>query len=79
MARFLQGRKFKAIGEDGLEYGTIGFTDGTVSTSYGYNPFLKRIGAEGGDFLVSEFDLTDQSVLLRLGDFELLDAMDSEQ
>lgn len=73
--KFLQGRKFKAFGEDGLEYGTIGFTE-DHSSSYGYNPFLQRVGAERGDILISEFDLTDETVILRIGDLELLDSMD---
>ena len=78
VVRFLKGRKFKAVGEDGLEYGMIAFTEGH-GTAYGYNPFLQRVGAEQGDILVSEFNLTDETVTLRIGDLELLDAMDVGQ
>ena len=75
VVRFLQGRRFRALGEDGLEYGTIGFSE-SPSTSYGYNPFLHRVGAEQGDILISEFDLNADIVTLKIGDFELLDSMD---
>ncbi len=74
----MKSRKFKAVGEDGLEYGTIAFTGGH-GTSYGYNPFLHRVGAEQGDILISEFNLTDETAKLRIGDLELLDAMDVGQ
>jgi hypothetical protein len=75
LLRFLKGRRFDAIGEDGLSYGTIAFSEGH-GTSYGYNPFLQRVGAEQGDILISEFDLSAESATLRIGDLELLDAMD---
>ncbi|MDH3746951.1 MAG: hypothetical protein OER97_01995 [Gammaproteobacteria bacterium] len=75
VVRFLQGRRFRALGEDGLDYGTIGFSE-SHGTSYGYNPFLRRVGAEQGDILISEFDLNADIATLKIGDFELLDAMD---
>ena len=73
--RFLKGRRFNAFGDDGLAYGTIAFSE-SHGTSYGYNPFLRRVGAEQGDILISEFDLNAENVTLRIGDFELLDTMD---
>ena len=75
MLRFLKGRRFNAFGDDGLAYGTIAFSE-SHGTSYGYNPFLRRVGAEQGDILISEFDLNAENVTLRIGDFELLDTMD---
>ncbi len=75
LLRFLKGRRFKAIGDDGLSYGTIAFSK-EHGTSYGYNPFLQRVGAEMGDILISEYDLTSEIATLRVGDLELLDAMD---
>jgi hypothetical protein len=60
---------------DGTPCGTIGITDdGTI---YGLAPFSQIAGADPGDIVVLEFDLTTQVVTLFLGDDELLDSYGS--
>lgn len=72
---FVAGQKFSAQMHDGTPCGTIGVTDdGTI---YGLAPFSQIAGADPGDILVLEFDLTTQVVTLLLGDDELLDSYGS--
>ena len=42
--------------------------DGQV---WGYSPFLARSGADEGDILIVEFDLTANTAILQLGDNEI--------
>ena len=44
-------------------------------TAYGYQPFLKQVGADEGDTFLLEFDLEQEVVTLRLGDESLLDGV----
>jgi hypothetical protein len=46
--------------------------------SYGFSRFLRQRGADEGDILIAEFDLTKSMALLRLGDDELLEEMSPE-
>jgi hypothetical protein len=66
IARYVAGRRFAAVTEDGTPAGSIVVDDG--GTSWGYGPFLRRRGAEVGDPLTMRFDLTTEQVLLTVGD-----------
>jgi hypothetical protein len=44
--------------------------------SSGYAPFLRQAGADEGDILMAEFDLTSASVVLRLAGEEDLQQLD---
>jgi hypothetical protein len=73
---YLSGRRFDAKDEDGVSHGTVRVND--EGTSYGFPPFLRQRGADEGDILIAEFDLTKNVALLRLGDDELLEEMSPE-
>lgn len=77
MRRFLEKQKFRAVGEDGSACGFI--TTADAGTLYGFGNYLRRASADEGDFLVMEFDIANESVLLRLGGDELLDSYESGQ
>lgn len=68
---YVAGRSYPAVDESGATCGTVGIT--SEGLSYGYGPFLQRRGADEGDVLVVEFDLTEQRAILRLGDDVLLE------
>lgn len=72
---FVAGQKFSAQMCDGTPCGTVGVTvDGIM---YGLGQFTQIAGADPGDIVVLEFDLTTQGVTLLLGDDELLDSYSS--
>jgi hypothetical protein len=73
---YLSGRRFDAKDEDGIGHGTVRVND--EGMSYGFLPFLRQRGADEGDILIAEFDLTKSMALLRLGDDELLEEMSPE-
>jgi Bacterial RNA polymerase, alpha chain C terminal domain/Sigma-70, region 4 len=73
---YLAGRQFKALDEDGVMHGTIRINDEGASS--GFSAFLRQRGADEGDILIAEFDLSGSAALLRLGDDELLEAMSPE-
>jgi hypothetical protein len=73
---YLSGRQFTAKDEDGVPHGNIRINE--EGSSYGYGPFLRQRGADEGDILVAEFDLSGNQALLKLGDEELLDEMSPE-
>jgi hypothetical protein len=70
---YLSGRQFEARDEDRVVHGSIRVNDG--GTSYGFGRFLRQRGADEGDILIAEFDLTKNMALLRLGDDELLEEL----
>jgi hypothetical protein len=70
---YLAGRQFSVTDEDGIPHGTVRVND--EGTSYGFGSFLRQRGADEGDILVAEFDLSGGAVLMRLGDDELLEEM----
>lgn len=73
--RFITSQKFAAIGDDGTSVGQLGVTqDGTI---YGFGAYLRRAGAEDGDTVIAEFDLTSSTAYLRLGGDEAISAMES--
>ena len=74
--RYLSGRRFDAKDEDGVSHGSVRVND--EGASYGFPPFLRQRGADEGDILIAEFDLTKNVALLRLGDDELLEEMSPE-
>ncbi len=74
IARYVAGRRFAAMTEDGTPAGTIVVDDGT--SSWGYGPFLRRRGAEVGDSLTMRFDLTTDQVSLTVGDEGVLEDVD---
>jgi hypothetical protein len=73
---YLSGRQFDAMDEDGVSHGLVRINDD--GASYGFTPFLRQRGADEGDILIAEFDLTKNVALLRLGDDELLEEMSPE-
>jgi hypothetical protein len=73
---YLSGRQFKAVDEDGVLHGTIRINDDGASSGFG--SFLRQRGADEGDILIAEFDLSECAALLRLGDDELLEIMSPE-
>ena len=74
--RYLAGRKFAAKDDDAVEHGSVRIND--EGSSYGFGPFLRQRGADEGDILIAEFDLSGGTALLRLGDDELLDEISPE-
>jgi hypothetical protein len=71
--RYLAGRKFAATdGASGTPCGTISVNDAGVA--FGYSTFLRVAGAEPGDVLLAEFNLTEDAVRLSLADELILDS-----
>ena len=73
---YLSGRQFDAMDEDGVSHGLVRIND--EGASYGFTSFLRQRGADEGDILIAEFDLTKNLTLLRLGNDELLEEMSPE-
>jgi hypothetical protein len=73
---YLSGRQFDARDEDGVSHGSIRVNN--EGASYGFSRFLRQRGADEGDILIAEFDLTKNVALLRLGDDELLEELSPE-
>jgi hypothetical protein len=73
---YLSRRQFDARDEDSISHGLLRVND--EGASYGFTPFLRQRGADEGDILIAEFDLTKNTALLRLGDDELLEEMSPE-
>jgi hypothetical protein len=73
---YLADRHFGATDEDGIFHGTIRVNE--EGTSYGFGSFLCQRGADEGDILIAEFDLSGGAALLRLGNDELLEEMSPE-
>jgi hypothetical protein len=73
---YLSRRQFEARDEDSVSHGLLRVNDEGVS--YGFTSFLRQRGADEGDILIVEFDLTKNTALLRLGDDELLEEMSPE-
>jgi hypothetical protein len=67
---FLYGRAFKAVTAEGRPCGTI---NSDQRTSWGWNSFYIRSGAEPGDYLRATFDVRSGTVQLELGGPELLE------
>jgi Sigma-70, region 4 len=73
---YLAGRQFNAVDEAGIPHGTVRIND--EGASWGFSSFLRQRGADEGDILVTEFDLSGNAALLRLGNDEMLDEMSPE-
>jgi Sigma-70, region 4 len=73
---YVSGRQFDARDEDGVSHGSIRVNN--EGASYGFGRFLRQRGADEGDILIAEFDLTKNVALLRLGDDELLEQLSPE-
>jgi hypothetical protein len=73
---YLIGRQFSVCNEYGIPLGTVRINE--EGTSYGFGPFLRHSGADEGDILLAEFDLSAGSALLRLGDDDLLEDISPE-
>ena len=70
--RYLSNQSFPAQPKDiDRSMGKISINDS--GASYGYGPFLRYIGADEGDFLVAEFDLTHARVILSLNDERMIE------
>ena len=68
---YLSGQVFSAVMRDSTPCGNIRVT--TEGMVHGFNMFQQISGCDAGDIVVIEFDLTDQTATLMLGDEELLD------
>ncbi len=71
--RFVVGREFPATDESGTDAGIVRIN--TEGTSYGYNAFLARRGADANDILLVSFRLSKGASTLRLIDDEELEAI----
>jgi hypothetical protein len=60
---------FSLKAEDGAEIGTFSIRH---HTGWGLQPYFRRRGGEHGDILLAMFDLASRSVVVQLGDGELL-------
>ena len=67
--RFLVRQKFCIRDEFGRNHGNVGVTED--GAAYGAGPFLRRKSADAGDTMLCEFDLANNSVLIRLGGEEI--------
>jgi len=74
--RIVADREFEACDEDGASYGSIRVND--EGNSWGYGRFLRQRGADQGDILIIQFDLTMNAAMLRLADDETLEEMSPE-
>jgi hypothetical protein len=70
--RYLSNQSFAARpkGVD-RNLGKISIND--TGTSYGYQPFLRYIGADEGDLLLAEFDLAQSQVVLSINNDRMLE------
>jgi hypothetical protein len=72
----LANRDFEAEDEAGARCGTIRVDqDGT---SWGYGPFLRRVGADEDDVLLVSFDLVNGTAVLEVTDDENLEQLDPQ-
>jgi hypothetical protein len=71
IAGYVIDRRFPAKAADGSQVGEVVVSEN--STSWGYGPFLTRMGADEGDVLRIEFDLVDETAHLRVGGDDLID------
>ena len=69
--RYVAGRSFEATGSNGSRVGTVSIDK--KGTSWGYGPFLRKQGADEGDVLIIEFDLSSETAVLSLGGTEALE------
>jgi hypothetical protein len=74
--RIVADREFEARDEAEIGYGSIRISD--EGTSWGYSRFLRQKGADQGDILIIQFDLTKNVAVLRLVDDELLEEISPE-
>ena len=74
--RYVQGREFEARCENGSPCGTVRVGEG--GASWGFSLFLSRNGADDDDILVADFDLSGNTVTLRLGSDELMEEYNLE-
>ena len=71
---YVVDRRFPAKTEDGSQAGEV--VVGENGTSWGYGPFLSRMGADEGDILRIEFDLVNEVAHLVVGGEDLIDGAD---
>ncbi len=69
--RLVENREFSALSEKGLPCGNVRVN--SEGACYGFASFLTRRGADENDILITEFDIEDDVVRLRLGGDELLE------
>lgn len=73
ISRFLTSPEYVARTEAGVECGRVRIYEN--GNSSGYAPFLRQAGADEGDILLAEFDLSALSAVLRLTDEEQLEQL----
>jgi len=59
---FLWGNSFDIMSGSGSAFRKVKIASG--GTAYGFGPLLRRLGAEEGDIMVADFDLTDSKVYI---------------
>lgn len=64
MVAYVGGRRFTALNQRQNVVGEIAVDEG--GTSWGYGPFLSRVGADSDDHLIAQFDLVAGEVTLRI-------------
>lgn len=70
--RYLSNLAFQAVAKEGeRDCGQIAVNDG--GSSYGYGRFLRYSGADEGDTLLAEFDLSQRGVSLSIVDDAVLE------
>jgi hypothetical protein len=67
---YVLDRRFPAKATDGSPVGEV--VVGENGTSWGYGPFLSRMGADEGDVLRIEFDLVNETAHLKVGGDDLI-------
>jgi hypothetical protein len=70
--RYLSDRKFVAIAQN-LERELTHVSINDNGSAYGWSPILRHIGADSGDILLAEFDLTKSVVKVCLADEAILE------
>lgn len=71
ISNYLADRNFRARALDGSDVGEVVIAEN--ASSWGYTPFLGRMGADEGDVLRIEFDLVTETAVLQLGGDEILE------
>jgi hypothetical protein len=70
--RYLDDRRFVASAKDaGRTLSHISINE--KGAAYGWGPILRYLGADGGDTMLAEFDLTSSLVVVSFADDSLLD------
>lgn len=75
VARYIVGRDFNARTDDGKSCGVFRVYDNGLMS--GHSRFLRRSGADAGDVLLEEFDLSEGTVTLTITDDDAIEERES--